>query len=98
MLAAAVKVNVLVPVPGAAIVAGENEAVSPAGIPFAESATAALNPLSAVVVTGVLMVPPVGTLSPEAPAVSLSPGTATTLTLRVVLFTSDPPVAVSVMV
>lgn len=46
----AAKVKVLLPLPGAAILAGVKVAVTPAGTPLMESATAELNPDPAVVV------------------------------------------------
>jgi hypothetical protein len=49
-LAAPVKVSVLPPLPGDAMLAGENTAVTPFGNPLVVSATAALNPLCPAVV------------------------------------------------
>src|SRR5262249_12579443 len=54
----AVNVNVELPEPGAAIDAGLNEAVTPAGKPVAERETAALNPFATVVEMVLVLVPP----------------------------------------
>ena len=47
---AAESVNVLLPLPGALILAGANVPVTPDGSPLMEKATAELNPLAVVVV------------------------------------------------
>ena len=76
-LAAPVKVSVLLPLPGDAMLAGENTAVTPFGNPVIVRATAALKPLCpAVVNVRVAGVPAVSVLA-AALGVSVNEGTAT---------------------
>ena len=84
---AAVSVTVLVPLPGAAKLAGERLAVTPEGKPVTDSATAALNPLLKVDVTLVVPLAPAAKVTAAGEAVSvIDPGTETvTLSVAVVL-------------
>lgn len=70
----AVKVTVELPLPGAAMEAGLNDAVTPEGRPEIVSDTAELNPPPMVVVTVLLAVPPWLTLTAVGEAVSVKAG------------------------
>jgi len=60
---AAVNVTVLTPLPGAAKLAGDRLAVTPAGSPATDKATTALNPLLSVEVALVVPVEPAVTVT-----------------------------------
>jgi hypothetical protein len=81
--------------PEAAIVAGENAAVIPAGIPPTVNEIGALNPLTSVAVICAEPVPPSITLT-EAGALTVKLGPAWTVTFTVADFVTPPPVAVIV--
>lgn len=78
MPAAALSVRVLDPEPGAAMLAGEKLAVSPAGSPTTESATPELKPPPTVVVTLTWVLDPAATAAGEE-TVKLSEGTGVPL-------------------
>ena len=88
-------VNVLLPLPGAAMLVGKKLAVTPAGCPLTDSATAELNPLAAVVVTVIGIEPPglMLTLVPPSAIVKLG---ATTFRLSGIVLITPPPVAITV--
>ncbi len=76
-VAAPVKVSVLLPLPGDAMLAGENAAVTPLGDPVTDRATAALKPVCPAVVNfRVAGVPTVSVLE-VALGVSVKFGTST---------------------
>ena len=77
MVEAAFNVNLLLPLPGAAMPVGARLAVTPFGSPLSESATADLNPVSAAVDTVIGMLPPAVTFAFEAPSVRVKLGTTT---------------------
>ena len=90
-------VSVLIPFPGEAMVAGENEAVTPFGNPDADNAIADLNPFTAAVATVNLVSVPAVTVALAALGVRLNVGTATT-SVRVVDRVNPPPVPLIVIV
>jgi hypothetical protein len=73
---ATIRVSVLVVDP-AAIVAGVNVAVTPAGRPVAASATASVKPLERIIVIGTVAEPPTTILAAPLPAVSVTAGAGT---------------------
>lgn len=87
-------VNVLVPLPGAAMLAGEKPAVTPFGRPLTDSVTAELSPLL-VVVSVILAGLPTITFALVTLDVSVMLGTAT-VRLRGEGLVIPPPVAVIV--
>jgi hypothetical protein len=96
-LAAPVKVSVLLPLPGDAMLVGENTAVTPFGNPLIVSATAALKPLCpAVVKVRVAGVPAVSVLA-VALGVSVKVGVVT-VSATVAVCATPPLVPVIVMV
>lgn len=96
-VAAPVRVSVLLPLPGDAMLAGENTAVTPFGNPVIARATAALKPFCpSVVNVRVAGVPAVSVLA-VALGVRVNEGTATVKLMACVLV-SPPPVAVTVTV
>ncbi len=95
----AAKVSVLVPAPGAAILAGAKLAVTPDGSPAAESVTAELNPPDGVTVRLAGAVPPRAMLTVDGAAASARVGVgAVTVSAIVVVFVTLPPVPVIVTV
>ncbi len=93
------KVTVLVPAPGAAILAGAKLAVTPDGSPDAERVTAELNPPDGVTVRPTGTVPLRTTLTVEGAAVSARAGVgAVTVSATVAVLVRPPPEAVIVTV
>ena len=94
----AAKVRVEFPLPGAAIDVGLNVAVTPAGNPEAESATAELKPPLTVVETVVLPELPCATdkLAGETLMAKLGAVAGFTVSATVVVWVTPPPVAVMV--
>lgn len=88
------RVRVLLPFPGEAMLVGAKLAVTPAGSPLTESASAALNPLTAAPVTMMGVDPPRATvtLAPLSPSVNIGP---ITVRLSVCVLVNPPPVAVT---
>lgn len=74
---AAVRVSLLAPLPGEAMLVGAKTAVTPLGKPVTESATAELNPLSTAVERVTEDEPPTATVELEALAVKLRLGWGT---------------------
>ena len=97
MVAADVNVSVLLPLPGDAIDAGANFAVTPFGNPATESDTADLYPFTATVVSTKLAAFPAFTAALEEPAVSVNVGTITVRLTACVCVTA-PPRAFTVIV
>jgi hypothetical protein len=99
-VALAVNVRVEVPLPGAAMDEGLKLAVTPAGRPDAERATAELKPPLTVVETDELPEVPCVTerLAGEAVIVKLGEAAALTVRVTVVVWVTPPPVAVTVTV
>ena len=95
MLVAAASVSELLPLPGAAMLARENVAVTPVGRPLTDNATAELNPFSVAVVSVTGMEPPPATVALVAPVVRVKLG-ATTVRPSGTVFVTPPPVAVTV--
>jgi hypothetical protein len=95
-LAPALNVSTLAPEPGAAMVAGRNAALIPAGRFPADSATAELKPVPPCVVSVTAPAEPAATVSDGALAVKENTGRTCTLTC--VVFVWLPPVAVTVNV
>lgn len=93
--AAAPMVSLLVPEPGAAIVAGVNVSVTPVGT-VVVSATAPLKPLATVLVKVAVVLAPGWTVAPGELNVSANAGTTVKLTVAVEV--NPPPVAVTVIV
>ena len=91
---ASVRVNVLLPLPGAAMLVGEKPAVTLFGRPLTDSVTAELNPLMVAVVSVILAGALTATLALVALDVSVKLGT-TTVRLRGAVFVTPPPVAVT---
>ena len=77
---AADTVNVLVPLPGAAMLVGARLAVTPAGAPLTDNAIAELNPVPFAVVNVIGTEPPGATLAALAPAVRVNVPATVTLT------------------
>jgi hypothetical protein len=94
---AAVSVNLLLPLPGAARLAGAKLAVTPLGSPVAEKAIGALKPPEGVVVIVTGIDPPGVRLMPAAPRVTAKLG-VTTVRVRGCVLVSPPPVAVMMRV
>ena len=95
---AAARVNVLLPLPGAAMLVGERPAVTPLGSPLTDNATADLNPLNAAVVSVMGAVPPVEAVTVEALGASVKLGAPVTISASGAVRVSPPPVPVTVMV
>ena len=91
---AAARVRTLLPAPGEAMLAGANDAVTPLGRPLAESATAAPNPFTRVVVKVKGIDPPGVTLALVALDDSVKLG-ARTVRLEVRVLVMPPPVALT---
>ncbi len=70
-LDAAFKLNVLLPLPGEAMLPGAKLAVTPCGIPLTDSTAPALNPFSAAVVTAMGMLTPRARITFVPPGVSV---------------------------
>jgi hypothetical protein len=92
---AAASVSVLLPLPGAAMLAGAKLAVTPLGSPLTDNATAHWNPFSPAVDSLIGVEPPGATVALVALGVSVKLGT-TTVRLSGWVFVSPPPVAVTV--
>lgn len=92
----AVKVNVLAPVPGDAILGGANLAVTPAGNPLADNATCDWNPFNTVVDSLIEAEPPGATVALVTLDVSVKVGAGKTVRLSGCVFVTPPPVAVTV--
>jgi hypothetical protein len=90
------RVSVLLPAPGEAMLVGENFAVTPAGTPLIDRATAALNPLTLAVVNVMGIDPPGATLALV--ALDESVNVPKTARLSVWVLVTPPPVAVTVNV
>lgn len=88
----AVSVNVLVPAPGEAIVAGAKLAVTPVGSPLIAKATAALNPFTRAVVKVIGVEAPAVRLALEAPGVRVKLG-ATIVRVKLWVLVVPPPTA-----
>jgi hypothetical protein len=71
---AAASVNVLLPLPGAAMLAGVKLAVTPVGSPLTDHATADWNPFSAAVDSLIGVEPPTTTVALVVLGVSMKPG------------------------
>jgi hypothetical protein len=101
VLAAAVEVDVsvkvLVPLPGAAMLAGAKLAVTPLGSPLIEIATAELNPFANMVVRVMWVEPPRATLTLVALVVKVMPGVGT-FKLTACVLVIPPPAADTVKV
>ena len=82
-LEAAVRVSVLWPLPGAAMLDGEKAAVTPLGNPVAENAMAELNPLATEVVKATVADAPRATLALAAPADRVKVGGGVTVSATV---------------
>ena len=95
--AASVSVNVLEPLPGAAILVGEKPAVTFVGRPLTDRVTAELNPLTIALASVILAGLPTVTLALVALDVSVKLGT-TTVRLSGKVCVSPPPVPVTVIV
>ena len=93
--ALAATVSVADPVPGAPMDAGENCAVTPAGIPVMESATAELKPAPATTEKLMGSEPPMATITAAGPENANVAACIVTVRLRVLV--TPPPVAVTVM-
>jgi hypothetical protein len=91
-------VTVLVPDPGAAMLAGAKLAVTPDGSPVAERFTAELNPPEGVTVRTAGAVPVRAMLSVEGAAASVRPGTALTVRVTGAVLVRPPPEAAIVTV
>lgn len=94
--AVAFSVSVLLPLP-AAILAGAKLAVTPAGSPLTDKATADLNPATGAAETVTVVELPAVTVALVAPGVSVKPGAATVKAIGV-LRVSPPPLPVIVTV
>jgi hypothetical protein len=94
---AAVRVNMLLPVPGDATLVGANLAVTPKGRPLTERPIAALNPLVAPVYTVTGIEPPLfkRTVTALSPNVKLG---AITVSESGAVFVTPPPEPVTVSV
>lgn len=93
---AADKVRVLVPAPGEAMVVEEKADVTPVGRVLTLNATAAVNPLTRVVVRVMGMEPPGTTLALAALAESVKLGGGATVRLKDWVLVTPPPAAVMV--
>jgi hypothetical protein len=89
------RVNVLLPMPGEAMLAGTKVAVTPLGRPLADSATADWKPPAAAVFNVIVVEPRAGTVALAALAVSVKLGT-TTVRLNDCTRVRPPPDAVIV--
>ena len=87
--------NALLPLPGDGMLAGAKPAVTPAGRPLADRATADWNPPVTAVVKVTAADPPVDTVLPDALALNDKPGTIT-VRLNGCVLMSPPPDAVIV--
>ena len=92
---ASVSVNMLEPLPGAAILAGENAAVTFVGSPLTDNATAELNPLFPAAVSVIFAGLPIAALALAALDDSVKMGAVTVRPNGEVLVT-PPPLAVIV--
>ena len=97
-LADAVNVKVLLPLPGEAMLVGAKEAVTPAGSPLTDKATAELKPFATAVVTVTGVEAPEAMLPLVALDESVNVGAGETARLRVMVFVMPPPAAVMVSV
>ena len=97
MLEAIFSVNVLFPLPGAVILAGEKVAVTPLGRPLTEKVIAELNPLTTVVANANEADPPGATLALAGLMVMVKLRDAT-VTAKARVRVSPPPVPVKVSV
>jgi hypothetical protein len=89
-LDAAFSVSVVLPLPGAARLAGAKPAVTPLGIPLTDNVIGEANPLTAAIVTVRGIDPPRATTTPVPASVSVKLGPITVrLTARV--FVTPPP-------
>jgi len=93
---AAVSVNVLLPLPGAATLVGAKLAVTPAGSPLTDSATADWNPLSAAADRLIAVEAPAVTVALVALGASVKLGGIATVTLTGWATRTPPPMAVTV--
>lgn len=100
MVEATASVNEDVPEPGAAIDVGLKVAVTPVGIPLADSAIAELNPPETAVVTVELPLAPCTTETEVGEAASVKAGTGADVTVSemVAECVIPPPVPVTVIV
>src|SRR5579864_6640728 len=93
-----VSVNLLLPLPGAAMLVGKKPAVTPFGRPLTDSATADLNPLMTAVVSVIFAGAPTATLALDALGASVKLGAGTTVRVNVAARVSAPPVPATVTV
>ena len=93
---ATVRVKVLVPLPGAAMLGGTNLAVIPLGCTLSDKATADLNPLKPAVDTLIVVEPPRVTVVLVGFKVNVKLGAAKTAKLTDCVLVTPPPVAVTV--
>lgn len=88
--------NVLVPVPGAAMLEGAKLAVIPLGSPVRDKATADWNPFNPATDSLIAVEPPRSTVALVAFNVSVKLGGGNTVRLTGCVFVTPPPVAVTV--
>lgn len=96
MANAAVRVNVLVPLPGVAMLAGAKFVVTPLGAPFTDNANADWNPFSTTVDSLIDIEPPRVTVALVALGVRVKLGGSKTVRLTGCVFVTPPPIAVTV--
>ena len=93
---AAASVNVLAPVPGAAMLGGAKLAVTPLGNPLTDNATCDWNPFNTAVDSLIVVEPPCATVALVALGVSVKLGGGTTVKLTGCVWVTPPPIAVTV--
>ena len=96
--ALALKVKVLVPEPGAARLAGAKLAVTPAGSPVAERATALLKPPETATFTPAMATPPCARVTDGVPKLSVNPAGGVIVRFNDAFCVTVPPFAVTSMV
>ena len=92
---AAASVNVLLPLPGDAILVGANVAVTPLGKPLTDNATCEWNPFNTAVDSVIGVEPPGATVTLVALGVSVKVGVNTD-TLSIWVIVTPPPAAANV--
>jgi len=95
---AAERVNVLLPLPGDAMLVGAKLPLTPVGSPLIDKATAALNPFTRAVVNVMGIEPPGATLAFVALGVSVKLGGGRIVRLKVRVLVVPPPTAAGVKV
>lgn len=93
---AATSVNVLVPLPGAAMVAGAKLAVTPLGSALTDNATADWNPFSATVESLIDVEPAGATVALVLLGLSVKLGGGKTVRVSGCVFVTPPPTAVTI--